>query len=145
MNYQKRTQKIIDSLQSENTDWLLVHNRSNIRYLSGFSGSYAVLLVSAKKQYILTDGRYQEQVKDEVKEYEAVIEGKKKGLDVIREIIGGGNQTIWFESEHCIFSCYESINKKLSEASLKGEIDLVENLRAVKDEDEINQSIRKTL
>ncbi len=50
------------SLLSDRCDTLLVTSLTNIRYLSGFSGSNAVLVIgrSSDDDVIGTDGRYQD-------------------------------------------------------------------------------------
>lgn len=54
-------------------DGLLVSDLVNIRYLCGYSGSNGLLLVTGDRSVFLTDFRYQEQVKTEVKGARATI------------------------------------------------------------------------
>ena len=55
-----------DALARSDLDALLVSSLANVRYLTGFSGSNALLLVSAKTCLLLTDFRYATQVEEEV-------------------------------------------------------------------------------
>ena len=48
-------------------DTLLVTHLTNIRYLSGFTGSAALLLVLSEDAVLVTDGRYEEQAADELR------------------------------------------------------------------------------
>jgi len=41
----------------------LIHKPENIRYLTGFVGSFGIALHSDKKTFLITDGRYQEMAK----------------------------------------------------------------------------------
>jgi Xaa-Pro aminopeptidase len=47
-------------------DALLVTKRENVRYLSGFTGSAGVLLVTGDDALFVTDGRYTERAKEEL-------------------------------------------------------------------------------
>src|SRR4051812_48081326 len=47
-------------------DALLVTKLANIRYLTGFTGSAAMLLVAADHALFVTDGRYTEQSKEQL-------------------------------------------------------------------------------
>src|SRR4030042_65269 len=51
----------------------LVTRLSNIRYLCGFTGSNAVLLVTGRNAYFITDGRYTNQAKGQVQGAEISI------------------------------------------------------------------------
>ena len=61
-----RAARVIEALTEHHLDALLVTGRANIRYLTGFSGSSALLLVTARDSVLITDFRYQTQVGDEV-------------------------------------------------------------------------------
>jgi Xaa-Pro aminopeptidase len=55
---------------------LLVTHLSNVRYLSGFTGSSCALLVTHDRSILFTDGRYRTQANEEV-EHARVVIGKK--------------------------------------------------------------------
>src|SRR3989338_3345001 len=52
---------------------LVVAHLPQIRYLTGFTGSNALYCITKNASWLLTDGRYAEQVKDEVRGARAVI------------------------------------------------------------------------
>ncbi len=68
-------------LADAGVDDLLVTNMTNVRYLTGFSGSAGSLWVSPDRAVLVTDGRYREQAPDEV---------VAAGVDVDVEITGAG-------------------------------------------------------
>jgi Xaa-Pro aminopeptidase len=53
-------------LAAEQLDALLVTKLANVRYLTGFTGSAALLLVTAEDALFVTDGRYTEQSKEQL-------------------------------------------------------------------------------
>ncbi|AJF06064.1 M24 family metallopeptidase [Geoalkalibacter subterraneus] len=67
-------------LRDEGVDALLLWSLPNIRYVTGFTGSDAVVVVTAKSVFFLTDSRYvsqaQQQVRvDEIREYKVKTDG----------------------------------------------------------------------
>ena len=56
-----RADALREGLAGAEVDALLVTNLTNIRYLTGFTGSAALLLVSADRLTFVTDGRYGQQ------------------------------------------------------------------------------------
>lgn len=63
---QERVARLLDRLSGEGLDALLVTHLPNIRYLTGFSGSSALLLVCPQGVLLLTDFRYDAQSRAEV-------------------------------------------------------------------------------
>jgi len=53
--------------QTRNLDGFIVTNMDQIRYLTGFSGSAGLLIVEGKKSQFLTDFRYTDQARKQVK------------------------------------------------------------------------------
>jgi len=66
MDYPARVAKLRERLGKERVGGILVTSLSNVRYLSGFSGSSAMLLVTAKRALLITDGRYKDQAATEM-------------------------------------------------------------------------------
>ena len=65
--YTKRQQDLRKVLDERGLDGMLITNLTNIRYISGFTGSAASCLITPEGQYFITDGRYIEQSKAQVK------------------------------------------------------------------------------
>jgi Xaa-Pro aminopeptidase len=61
-----RLRRIRDRLHDERLDGLLVSHLSNIRYLTGFTGSSALLLVEPGVATLFTDFRYEIQAREEI-------------------------------------------------------------------------------
>jgi Xaa-Pro aminopeptidase len=67
MDHNSRLKRTQVAIEQRRLDALLVSCLPNIRYLCGFSGSAGVLLITARDKVLLTDGRYTEQARLEVK------------------------------------------------------------------------------
>ena len=64
-DYRTRQRRIRDSLALRELELLLITHPPNIRYLTGFTGSSAALVVSGREKILFTDGRYREQARAE--------------------------------------------------------------------------------
>lgn len=97
-----RAARILDALTEHHLDALLVTGRANIRYLTGFSGSSALLLASAREMVLITDFRYQTQVVEEVGDFaRVVIEGTSLWDGLWRELPQVPRRgVIGFDSNH---------------------------------------------
>lgn len=61
-----RAERLLAALEERGLDQMIVSDRSNIRWLSGFSGSAGVLVVSARGHQLITDGRYTDQARNQL-------------------------------------------------------------------------------
>ena len=68
-----RIKRLREVMAANDADSLLVTDLTNIRYLTGFTGSAATLLVSTKDALIVSDGRYDEQLQRQCPDIEAAI------------------------------------------------------------------------
>lgn len=87
-------------LAAEGLDALLVTSLPNIRYLTGFSGSAALLFASARDLLLVTDFRYQEQADAEVNgSARVVVERTSAWERMFREATAlGAVGTVGFEA-----------------------------------------------
>ncbi|MBN1593048.1 MAG: aminopeptidase P family protein [Candidatus Coatesbacteria bacterium] len=139
-----RLQKVREELVEQGLDAIFaVHNEQipnpNVRYLSGFSGSTAVLLISADEALIIADGRYYEQVEQEVEVFELrkLPVGTPYG-DFIHETIKSmGIKSLGFDPDHTLYSSHQKLVSSLPNMELKAVHGIVENLRIAKCDEEI--------
>jgi Xaa-Pro aminopeptidase len=76
MDHAGRLRRLRASLSDHKLDCLLITHLPNIRYLCGFTGSAAALIVADRGSILFTDGRYRTQAKQEVHGAATVITGK---------------------------------------------------------------------
>jgi Xaa-Pro aminopeptidase len=125
----------IERLRESLEEPLLVTNPTNIHYLFGFKSSNAALLVERERARLFTDFRYSEAARAvEGVEFE---ETKRALLKDLADRLSG---PIGFEADFVSYSGYETLRGGAIEpVPRRG---LVEQLRAVKDDDEL-ASIRR--
>ena len=63
----ERLKRLRREMESRGMDALLITNLRNVRYLSGFTGSTGMALVTGKDAFLITDFRYRVQVRREVR------------------------------------------------------------------------------
>ncbi len=125
-------------------DGVLITKRENYMYLSGFSGTSANLLITDKKAYLLTDFRYIEQAAKQAPLFE-IVEHKPSIIDTIYEIINSeGIKKLGFEDQNTSYSSYKTFTDKFKGTELTGIGSLVDGMRAIKDELEI-ETINKAV
>lgn len=128
--------KLRQQLEQQKVDALLVTNPFNRRYLTGFTGTAGVVLVSQKDAVFITDFRYTEQAEKEIEGYRIVQHTKTIIEEVADQLKAMNVQTVGFEKDDLSFALYELYNKAI-EAELKPVSGIVEDLRIVKTADEI--------
>jgi len=70
MEYKSRISYLRDQISKSDIDTLFISNKDNIRYYSGFTGTFAFLLISESKAIIITDSRYTLRAEEESPDYE---------------------------------------------------------------------------
>lgn len=128
-----------DVLARTDLDGLLVTSLSNIRYLTGFSGSNALVLVTARDCLLLTDFRYATQVEEEVGSAATIrIEPSSLwlGLWSVLQAITGVDR-IGFETSHLLHRDFARLLEQGSRWQWRPQDDLVEMLRERKDAGEV--------
>jgi Xaa-Pro aminopeptidase len=116
----------------------LITDTSNIRYLSGFHGTSAQVLLTRKKIYLLTDPRYFREAKKNLPKNMTAVKVTKSFADSLDRIIGKDKiRIVFFEEKATSYRQYGQLKKTLKKVSLKPQSDLVENLRMEKSPREI--------
>lgn len=138
-----RLEKLRDALSEQGVDAMLVNQPENRRYLSGFTGSAGWLVITADRAALVTDFRYFEQVGREAPEFE-LVKIKDRFGDLLPELLGDlGVQKLGFESQHVTvdeLNSWSEATEGVEWVPLRG---IVEGIRAVKDEAEI-EALRRS-
>jgi len=132
----ERLKRLQEELKKRSLEAILITHPANRFYISGFSGSNGVLLISAAEAFLFTDFRYLEQAEKQSPHFE-ICSWQGKLSDALRPYIGAaGWKTLGFEEEHLSYSLHRELKEglPLELLPLKG---LVEELRAVKSEAEV--------
>jgi Xaa-Pro aminopeptidase len=137
----RRVAALVDGLTAAHLDGLLLTGLSNIRYLTGFSGSSALLIVAPRDLILITDFRYQTQVVDEVGDLaRIVIEPSSLWTGLWQQLAQlGGLQVVGFETAHIQHRDFQRLLEAGARWQWRPTVDLVETLRERKDDTEIEK------
>jgi len=144
MDHKGRQQRLREALSVQHFDALLVTHLPNVLYLCGFTGSSGALLLTGTKRVFITDGRYTEQARAEVRSAQIVI--ARQGplaaaaawLSTRQEKGRRASSKIGIEGEHMTVAARSRLAGILpSSFRLREAPPLVEQARMVKDEEEM--------
>jgi Xaa-Pro aminopeptidase len=149
--FAERADRLSHLLDQRELDVMVVTNIVNVRYLCRFAGTNGICVVGPKNSYLrvfVTDFRYTERARTEVRDWE-VVEGRQDLLeDVVAVALGkrsNGAVRIGFEDTSLTVARHRKLSELLPEgAELVAAGGLVERLRAVKDEHELDAIRRAT-
>ena len=131
----ERIKKLLDLVTAAKADTAVVTKKENVRYLSGFSGDSATLVINKKAALLVTDSRYLEQAAAEAKDF-SVVEQKdgllKKTAESAKKISA---KIAAFEGNAIIYDDYRILSAALK--PLKTAPTKFDPLREIKDEEEI--------
>jgi Xaa-Pro aminopeptidase len=145
MDYLGRQTRLQRALSQNRLDALLITHLPNVRYLCGFTGSAAALLLTAKANLFFSDGRYGDQARAEVQGARILI-ARKAPVTAAAEWLGAhrtrisrnGRAHLGVEGEHLSAGAYLRLEATLGRNfKLKTAPAIVELARMLKDEDEI--------
>lgn len=140
MNYDLRVQKILEAMQRDGADALLVTRGTDIRYVSGFSGEagVAVIILSSSKNYLITDGRFTSQAKQETKGFEIVLRKTGQGLyEAAAELLDEmGTKRACLDTTQISHADYLELESHCH-AAVENSKPYIADVRMVKDADEL--------
>jgi Xaa-Pro aminopeptidase len=145
VNHQGRLKRLRADLVTHRLDALLVTHLPNVRYLCGFTGSSAALVVTEHVAVLFTDGRYRTQARSEIKGAKAAIvplapvAAAGEWLRFNRKSFARGRRTLGIEGDHLSVSEQARLCQALSSTFRpKTVLPLVEQMRMLKDQSELS-------
>ena len=132
-----RINQLRNKFESCGVDGVYITNLTNVRYLTGFTGSAGSVLILDNQSHFFTDGRYMEQVKEQVKNSQIHITGSSHTKEIEKQNLLQKNFRIGFESNHITYSSFLLLKNNFSNINWVETSNLVELIAAVKDQVEI--------
>ena len=137
--------------EGKGIDGLLVTTPSNRRWISGFTGSAGVALVTSEEARFATDSRYWEQVGQQCPEFDLVRVAGANTFTAPAILEGLGGKRIGFEPADLSYADYEVWTSSIAQMPEHSRPQLVpapraiEDLRMVKDAEELGALTRAVL
>lgn len=137
MDHPLRRRRLVADLPGLSVDAILITRLPNVRYLTGFTGSNAQLLITETEGVFLTDSRYEEQARREVPDlprvtYHPDFIGPFR--DAGRDL---GANRVGFEAAGVTYRTYQKL-AEIDTVELVPLGEVVEHLRWAKEADELS-------
>jgi Xaa-Pro aminopeptidase len=136
VDHQLRRAALTPAIEEQAIDAILITQPSNVRYLTGFTGSNGQTIVSPSASVFLTDGRYTEQSRHEVPDMERVTYLEEFFEPVAEACRALGISRLGFEAHHVTVKVWEQLQQKVTGVDFVVVGEPVEHLRWVKDQEE---------
>lgn len=137
-----RIASLRDRMIAEEYESLLITNLVNLRYITGFTGSAGVALVTQERLCLITDGRYDEQSRVEFAsagvEGEILISGSEGLEPELKKLVAqAGLSSVALEATDVSWQLQIDIAKWIPDCELRPAADIVGELRMLKSPSEI--------
>jgi Xaa-Pro aminopeptidase len=137
MDHEGRIAKLRRTLETAEFDALLITNLTNVRYLSGFSGSNASLLVTAHDATFFSDPRYRARAAALVRGAEVVIYQDRLTDELAGRLKTSGIHKLGLEATSVTLADKKKMAERLRGVELAEAEGLVEGLRKIKEPAEL--------
>ena len=131
-----KVQKLRAQFAEHGIDGFLITNEYNRRYMTNFTGTAGVALISETDAVFITDFRYVEQASRQIEGYEIVQHTQTLIEEVAKQVERLGIQKLGFEQDDLSYATFSSYEKALK-TTLIPVSGAVEKLRLIKCEAEI--------
>jgi Xaa-Pro aminopeptidase len=147
MDFATRRNKLRKLLKKSGAEALLVTSVPNVTYLTGFTGDSSYLLITQENELLVSDGRFLTQIEEECPGLDMNI--RRPGILIHQQVAkilrGSGFSRLAIEADSMTVATRKRIAAKVPKLQIGSTSGMVEQLRQVKDKDEIaliRQAIR---
>jgi Xaa-Pro aminopeptidase len=135
--YSRRLEEVRQKIRESQLQGFLVTHLSNIRFLTGFTGSHAALFIQENHSILVTDGRYRSQAHEEVRGPKIVVSAGSLLRALSQNLRLGKRERIGFEANSIDFMMFENVKSIFDRARLVPLSLVVEDVRVTKDSVEL--------
>jgi Xaa-Pro aminopeptidase len=135
--FERRLFEVRKLLETTGLDAILVSHLPHVRYLTGFSGSNGLCIITPRRQYFITDNRYREQSRNEINGFEIVVTSETLFKTARKRGMINGRKRIGFESDYVSVSVHENLKTLFPAGVFVSKRSVIETITSVKDESEI--------
>lgn len=140
-DYAQRRDRLRQQMRRAGVASLLVTRGANVTYLTGFTGEDSYLLVTRETQVLISDPRFTTQLEEECPGIELCI--RRPGTPIVGSVVraarAAGLQQLGIEAASLDVETFQRLSSELAPAHIAGTSGLVEQLREIKDREEIER------
>ncbi|MGD8191561.1 M24 family metallopeptidase [Brevibacillus ginsengisoli] len=133
----QRIENLRKQLAELGADAIMTENQPNRRYISGFTGSSGWAIVSKNQAVLLTDFRYIDQATEQAPEFEIINTNRAQLPAIAQALKDLGVKKLAFEKHLITYNTYEEWAKNFEGVELVATSGVIEQLREIKDESEL--------
>ena len=131
-----KLEKLRQALIDQQLDAIFITSEHNRRYMTGFTGTTGVAIVSLTDAVFITDFRYTEQAAAQIKDFR-IVQHKALIFDEVAAQVAQMNiKTLGFEKDAMTYATYEFYKSAIN-ADFVPISGLIEKIRLIKTEEEI--------
>lgn len=139
----ERVRALQSSMSTEGLGAYYVVSPFNLRYISGFTGTSGIALITNNGAYFITDFRYKEQAESQCDGFKIILSGGSAGTGspqkVVQDILTEENiSRVGYEEEHITVADFDDLESIIT-ADLIPASGLIEILRETKEPEEIEK------
>jgi Xaa-Pro aminopeptidase len=128
-----RADRLAEVVGAQGLDALLVTNLPNLRWTTGFTGTNGAALIGPEVRLFFTDFRYVEQAQEQVPDFERL----QAGRDLLADVAERMNGRVGFEDQFLSVRSHGRLREAANGTELVGASGVIEDLREVKEEAEL--------
>ncbi|MDG5788704.1 Xaa-Pro peptidase family protein [Evansella sp. AB-P1] len=133
----ERIENLRKQFEQHKIDGLLITSNYNRRYMTGFTGTAGVALISENGAKFITDFRYVEQAQNQAVGFDIVQHTRPIHEEIAEQVKALNIQQLGFEKDHVTYSLFDTYSNTIS-ANLVPVSGLVEKMRLIKDASELS-------
>ncbi|MFC4599210.1 aminopeptidase P family protein [Cohnella hongkongensis] len=132
-----RVVRLREAIAAAGASALLVTNRRNVRYLTGFTGTSGAALITADQAALVTDFRYTEQAAQQAQGFRIVKHGADMNVTIAEMLRERNAERLLIEEQDVTYAAYRKMEDAFRPVELLPSDGVVEKLRMTKDEGEL--------
>jgi Xaa-Pro aminopeptidase len=137
-DHKERIRLLRAALEKNRLDAFVTSFMPHLRYLTGFSGSNGLCIITHAKVFFLTDFRYKEQIRDEIVCSRSFITSGEIIEKAAKEKLFSRCKRVGIEKEYLTLAQYSELRKNFVMPRFVPTSELVESLASVKSQAEIS-------
>ncbi|WP_299093349.1 Xaa-Pro peptidase family protein [uncultured Metabacillus sp.] len=132
-----KIKKLRSTFEDLEIDGIIIASPTNRRYMTGFTGTAGVVIISREEAVFVTDFRYVEQAACQAKGYNIVQYKEDLIAEIAKQVVSLGITKLGFEEEHLSYKEFRKYTEAIN-VSFVPTSGVVEKLREIKTEEEIS-------
>jgi Xaa-Pro aminopeptidase len=134
----QRIEKLRGEFEEHQVEGFLITSPSNRRYMTNFTGTAGVALITQDEALFITDFRYVDQAAEQTKGYKIIRHEGPIGETIAAELNRLNIKRLAFEQDHVTYAGFRVYQERFDDVELVPVSGVIERIRMIKDESELS-------